>query len=110
MGIGAVQLIGGVRAEPGMADDDATVDSHVRFMGPVFMGYGLTWLDAGRGPQPNLQRLRLLAGLLALGGAGRIATRATIGPPTRFHDGLLAVELAAPAILEAVARRDRSLR
>ena len=38
--IGALQLIGGARVEPGMAGD-ATVDSHVRFMGSVFTGYGL---------------------------------------------------------------------
>src|SRR5688500_16513944 len=38
--IGGVQLVGGVRAEPGMTSDDPTVDSHVRFMGAVFAGYG----------------------------------------------------------------------
>ncbi|AKU18664.1 DUF4345 domain-containing protein [Luteipulveratus mongoliensis] len=107
VGIGALQLLGGVRVEPGMAED-ATVDSHVRFMGPMFMGYGLAWLDAGRGPQPDLQRARILAGLMALGGVGRLVTRATIGPPTRLHDGLLAIELVAPAVVETFARRGRA--
>ena len=45
---------------------DATVDSHVRFMGPVLAGYGLGWLDAAALPQPNLDRMRVLAGLMAL--------------------------------------------
>jgi hypothetical protein len=103
--IGGVQLLGGVRAEPGMTDD-ATTDSHVRFMGPVFAGYGLGWLDAAAAPEPDLDRMRVLAGLLALGGVGRLATRAALGRPHRFHDLLLAVELAAPVVVEALGRRE----
>ena len=105
--IGGVQLLAGTRAEPGM-DADPTVDSHVRFMGPVFAGYGLGWLDAASGPEPDLGRMRALAGLMALGGVGRLATRATIGRPHRFHDALLAIELAAPVVVELLARRDRA--
>lgn len=102
--IGGVQLVGGVRGEPGMTGD-ATVDSYVRFMGPVFAGYGLGWLDAAAAPEPDLDRMRLLAGLMAAGGIGRLVTRATVGRPHRFHDLLLTVELAAPFVVEAVARR-----
>ena len=88
--VGGVELVGGVRGEPGMTGD-ATTDSHVRFMGPVFAGYGLGWLDAAAPPEPDLDRMRVLAGLMAVGGIGRIATRATLGRPHRFHDLLLAV-------------------
>lgn len=42
-----------------------------------------------------------------VGGVGRLATRATVGRPHGFHDLLLAVELAAPLVVEALARRDR---
>lgn len=105
--IGGIQLVGGVRGEPGMAGDP-TVDSHVRFMGPVFAGYGLGWLDAASAREPDLNRMRLLAGLMAVGGIGRLATRATLGRPHRFHDLLLAVELAAPVVVEALGRRERS--
>lgn len=87
---------------------DATVDSHVRFMGPVFAGYGVGWLDAASSPEPDLHRMRILAGLLALGGVGRLATRTTLGRPHRFHDLLLAVELAAPVVVEVLGRRERS--
>lgn len=104
--IGGIQLVGGVRGEPGMSDD-ATVDSHVRFMGPVFAGYGLGWLDAASAPEPDLGRMRMLAGLMAVGGVGRLATRATRGRPHRFHDVLLAVELAAPVVVEALGRHER---
>ncbi len=37
LAIGGFQLVGGVRGAPGMPVDP-TVDSHVRFMGPVFTG------------------------------------------------------------------------
>jgi hypothetical protein len=105
--IGGMELVGGLRAEPGMTGD-ATTDSHVRFMGPVFAGYGLGWLDAATAPEPDLNRMRLLAGLMAMGGMGRLATRATLGRPHRFHDLLLAIELSAPVIVETLARRDRA--
>lgn len=105
LAIGGLQLTGGTRVEPGMAQDP-TVDSHVRFMGSSFVAYGLGWLEASRG-EPDLNRMRLLAGLMAVGGAARIATRATVGRPHRFHDLLLALELAAPVAVEAAARADR---
>ncbi|KLI06701.1 hypothetical protein ACT17_04570 [Mycolicibacterium conceptionense] len=107
--IGGVQLIGGVRGEPGMTAD-ATVDSHVRFMGPVFAGYGLGWLDAASAREPDLNRMLMLAGLMALGGIGRIVTRATLGRPHRFHDLLLGIELAAPVVVEALGRREHAAR
>ncbi len=105
--IGGMELVGGLRAEPGMTGD-ATTDSHVRFMGPVFAGYGLGWLDAATAPEPDLNRMRVLAGLMAMGGMGRLATRATVGRPHRFHDLLLAIELSAPVVVETLARRDRA--
>ncbi|TYL55218.1 DUF4345 domain-containing protein [Nocardioides sp. BGMRC 2183] len=104
--IGGAQVVGGVRVEPGMAGDE-TVDSHLRFMGAVFAGYGMNWLAASD-DAPDLGRMRLLAGLMAVGGASRLLTRATLGRPHRFHDLLLAIELAAPAVVEVLARRDES--
>ena len=89
---------------------DATVDSHVRFMGPVFTGYGLGWLDAAASLEPDLDRMRILTGLMALGGVGWLATRTTLGRPHRFHDLLLAVEFAAPIVVEALGRRERPAR
>ena len=107
--IGGIELVGGVRGEPGMTGD-ATTDSHVRFMGPVLAGYGLGWLDTVSGPEPDLDRMRVLAGLMALGGIGRLATRGTMGRPHRFHDLLLCIELAAPVVVEALGRRERAAR
>ena len=106
--IRGIQLVGGTRGEPGMTGD-ATVDSHVRFMGPMFAGYGLAWLDAAAAREPDLDRMRLLAGLMALGGIGRLVTRATLGRPHPFHDLLLAVELAAPIAIEVTRRQMDSI-
>lgn len=106
MAFGAVQLAGGTRVEPGM-NGNATVDSHVRFMGPVFAGYGLSWIDAATSDEPDVDKMRVLAALMALGGVGRLATRITLGRPHRLHDLLLAVELSAPVVVEALVRRDR---
>lgn len=104
--IGGMQVVGGVRAEPGI-DGDATVDSHLRFMGAIFAGYGLSWLRAAGSSDPDLERMRLLAALMAGGGLARLGTRLSIGRPHRFHDLLLAIELATPVVLEAMAGRDR---
>lgn len=104
-GIGALQTLGGTRVEPGMREDP-TVDSHVRFMGTVFIGYGLGWLDAAS--RDDADRMRVLGGLMAAGGASRLVTRARLGRPHRFHDVLLAVEFATPVVVEVLARRPRS--
>lgn len=104
MVIGGLQLAGGVRGEPGMTGN-TTTDSHVRFMGPIFIGYGLGWLDAAAAG-PNLARMRLLGGLMALGGAGTLVSRAG-GRPHRLHDFLLAVELGTPLAVEMAARNER---
>lgn len=103
VGVGALQMLGGTRAEPGI-DAEPTTDSHIRFMGPVFVAYGLRWLRAASGPESDLRALRELAGLMAAGGASRLLTRATLGErPHRFHDVLMATELSAPIIVEALA-------
>lgn len=101
--IGGFQFLGGVRGEPGMSGN-TTTDSHVRFMGPIFIGYGLGWFDAARS-QPDLTRMRRLAGLMALGGVGRLAARFSGGRPHRLHDVLLVIELGVPLAVEVAARR-----
>lgn len=86
---------------------DATVDSHVRFMGSAFVFYGLGWVEAAASPTPDLQRMRALSGLMALRGANRLVTRVTVGRPHRFHDLLLGMELAAPVVVEVFGRLER---
>lgn len=106
--IGVLQMIGGSRLEAGMGDVSATVDSHVRFMGPMFMGYGVGWLDAAQ--RNDTERMELLAALMGAGGCSRLITRATMGRPHRFHDALMAVELFTPVVVELLVRGPRRLR
>jgi hypothetical protein len=93
-------------AAPRQGDDGLTRPVH----GSVFACYGLGWLDAAGGLEPDLDRMRVLAGLMALGGTGRLATRAALGRPHRFRGLLLAVELSAPVIVEVLSRRERASR
>ncbi len=102
MAIGVLQAAGGSRIEAGMGNVDATVDSHVRFMGAMFVGYGMSWLDAAQ--RDDVPRMRLLAALMGAGGASRLLTRAGKGAPHRVHDVLMLTELACPVVVEALAR------
>ena len=55
---------------------DATTDSHVRFMGPVFAGYGLGWLDAATAPgEEGLAELALEPAHVAADGGLREVQR-----------------------------------
>lgn len=104
MAIGALQMFGGAGVEPDI-DERATVDSHIRFMGSVFIAYGWDWYRASSGT-PDLGRMRVLGGAMAAGGLSRLITRATLGAPHRFHDALLVTELGVPALVEVMARRE----
>ncbi len=103
--IGGIQLVAGAAAEAGMQDVDATIDSHVRFMGAMFVGYGVSVIAAGR--RDDADMVRLLAGLMGVGGASRLLTRVTRGRPHRFHDALMLVEFATPLVTELAQRKDR---
>nr|WP_300082890.1 DUF4345 family protein [Propioniciclava sp.] len=87
------------------ASTSPTVDSHVRYMGAMFAGYGIAWLDAA--DHDDVSRFRLLAALMAAGGASRLITRGTLGRPDRVHDVLMAIELVTPLIAEASIRLNR---
>lgn len=39
---------------PGFDRTSAAVDSQVRFIGPVFAGYGLAWIEASSGEKVDL--------------------------------------------------------
>lgn len=97
--IGGLQLLGGTRVERGM-EDEPTVDSHIRFMGGIFLGHGAAWIRAGR--QGDATALGMLSAAMAIGGAARLITRARLGRPHRFHDVLLVTELAAPVVTALV--------
>lgn len=106
--IGSAQFLLGAAVEPGFDRTSAPVDSQVRFLGPVFAGYGLAWIEASSGDQVDLRRMRALSGMMALGGFGRLISRARTGRPHPFQELLTVVELAWAATVEAWARSARS--
>ncbi|MBB5119403.1 hypothetical protein FHS36_002836 [Streptomyces eurocidicus] len=98
VGIGVFHLALGIASVPGEGSAGATVDSRERFYGAVFLGYGLAWLLAGRRSPVPATAVRLLAGVLLLGGAGRLLSLAVHGRPQGFQLFLTATELVLPPL------------
>ncbi|WP_225823758.1 DUF4345 domain-containing protein [Streptomyces naphthomycinicus] len=96
--IGVFHVILGNAAVPGAGSAGATVDSWGRFMGAAFVGYGLAWLWAARQRPVPAPAVRRLAGVLLLGGAGRLLSLAVHGWPHWFQTALAVVELGLPPV------------
>ncbi|KAA2263415.1 DUF4345 domain-containing protein [Solihabitans fulvus] len=96
--IGAAHLALGIDSEPGLGGAGVTVDSRERFYGAIFLGYGLAWVWAARQSPIPARVVRWLAGLLLLGGVGRVLSIAIYGPPHWFQLVLMALELALPPL------------
>lgn len=96
--IGLFHFVGGIASVPGEDGAGATVDSRERFYAALFLGYGIAWLWAGRrSPIPSLL-VRWLAGILLLGGIGRVLSMAVHGRPHWFQVALTAVEFVTPPV------------
>lgn len=96
--IGWFHLLLGVASVPGEATANATVDSRERFYNAIFIGYGLAWIWAARQSPLPLTAVRVLAGVLLLGGIGRLLSLAIHGPPHWFQLVLTVVELGLAPI------------
>ncbi|MFE0192770.1 DUF4345 domain-containing protein [Streptomyces sp. NPDC058989] len=94
--IGALHLALGIGSVPGEGSAGATVDSRERFYGAVFLGYGLAWIWAARQSPVPSTAVRWLAGILLLGGAGRLLSLVVHGQPQWFQLVLTVIELALP--------------
>ncbi|WP_245194860.1 DUF4345 family protein [Kitasatospora phosalacinea] len=104
--MGLFHVLAGNAAVPGATDAGPTTDSLERFFGAVFTGYGLAWLHtAGQRPIPPAP-VRVLSGLLLLGGLGRLLSLAVAGRPHWFQLALMAVELALPLVYFRLATAD----
>ncbi|MFJ3203883.1 DUF4345 domain-containing protein [Streptomyces sp. NPDC086989] len=104
--IGLYHVLLGNAAIPGAGSAGTTVDSWGRFMGAVFVGYGLAWLWAARQRPVPAQAVRWLAGVFLLGGAGRILSLAVHGRPHWFQLVLAAIELGLPPVFFWLADTD----
>ncbi|WP_035869985.1 DUF4345 domain-containing protein [Kitasatospora cheerisanensis] len=96
--IGLYHLLLGNAAIPGATSAGPTVDSLGRFFGAIFAGYGVAWLWAARQSPVPVAAVRWLAGLMLLGGLGRILSIAADGWPHWFQLVLGVVELVLPPL------------
>jgi hypothetical protein len=101
--IGCYHFALGTASVPGATDANATVDSRERFYSAIFAGYGIAWIRAARTSPIRAGDVRLLAGVMLAGGAGRLLSRVRNGRPHWFQDVLTAVEFAVPAAFFALA-------
>jgi|ERR1700742_2706433 Domain of unknown function (DUF4345) len=101
--IGAYHFALGTSSVPGATDANATVDSRERFYSAIFAGYGLAWIQAARKSPIRADEVRLLAGVMLAGGAGRLLSLARNGRPHWFQNVLTALEFGFPAMFFALA-------
>lgn len=96
--IGAFHIVLGIDSVPGEGSAGATVDSRERFYGAIFLGYGLAWIWAARQSPISSKVVRWLAGILLLGGVGRLLSLVIHGQPHWFQVVLTVVELVLPPL------------
>jgi hypothetical protein len=108
--IGIYHLVLGIGSVPGEGSGDSpagvTVDSRERFYNAIFFGYGVAWLWVARQSPIPAAAVRWLAGILLLGGVGRILSVASYGWPHGFQVVLGVVELAVPFVYFWLAAAD----
>ncbi|MEU2790330.1 DUF4345 domain-containing protein [Streptomyces sp. NPDC007100] len=109
--IGLFHVALGNAAIPGAGSAGVTVDSWGRFMGAIFVGYGLAWLWAARQRPIPARAVRWLAGIFLLGGVGRLLSLAVHGWPQWFQIVLAVIEIGLPPVLVWLAdAEERALR
>jgi hypothetical protein len=104
--IGVYHFALGTASVPGATDANATVDSRERFYSAYFAGYGLAWLRTARKSPIRVGEVRLLAGLMALSGIGRLISLVHNGRPHWFQEVLTAIEFIVPAAFFGLADAD----
>ncbi|MBB5959763.1 hypothetical protein FHS29_006384 [Saccharothrix tamanrassetensis] len=96
--IGLFHIALGIDSVPGEDTAGATVDSRERFYNAIFLGYGLAWLWAARQSPVPAAAVRWLAGILLLGGVGRLLSMAVHGQPHWFQVALTVSEFVLPLV------------
>jgi hypothetical protein len=104
--IGVYHFALGTASVPGATDANATVDSRERFYSAYFAGYGVAWLRAARKSPIRAGEVRLLAGLMAVSGIGRLISLIHNGRPHWFQEVLTAIEFIVPAAFLGIADAD----
>ena len=106
--IGIYHFALGTASVPGATDANATVDSRERFYSAYFAGYGVAWLRAARKSPIRAGEVRLLAGLMAVSGIGRLISLVHNGRPHWLQEVLTAIEFIIPAAFFGIADADEA--
>jgi hypothetical protein len=72
----------------------------------LFAGYGFAWMRATRKSPIRAGDVRLLAGVMLLGGIGRSISLVSNGRPHWFQEVLTAIEFIVPAVFFGLAGAD----
>ncbi|WP_086819979.1 DUF4345 domain-containing protein [Allokutzneria sp. NRRL B-24872] len=104
--IGVYHIVLGIDSVPGEEGTGATVDSRERFYNAIFLGYGLAWVWAARQVPISASAVRWLAGIMLLGGVGRVLSMLVHGQPHWFQVPLTVIEFVLPAVFFWLATAD----
>ncbi|MGH3715487.1 MAG: DUF4345 domain-containing protein [Micromonosporaceae bacterium] len=96
---GVVEVVFGSRLFTGTAPVVADVDSQYRFFASFWLGAGLVALWVVPRIEPAAGPLRLVMGLMFLGGLSRLVSWVMVGVPQPMIITLLALELVVPPIV-----------
>jgi hypothetical protein len=106
-GTGAIPLFGGTL--PATALTEPSLDSQIRFLGAIWMGFGVLIVYAASDLHRHATLFRLIAVILIASGVGRIASLVQLGAPAPVFQGAIFVELVVvPLLLFWHARLIRS--
>jgi hypothetical protein len=105
IGISLAHLAVGPEAIPGGSAVNPTSDGEDRFYAGFFGCYGVALLWCARGVERKQVYVNVLAGVLLVGGIGRLIALIIVGPPTPFFVAMLVLEMVLPLLMVLAAKR-----
>jgi hypothetical protein len=99
MAIGLGLVFFGPALIPGAGQVSRTVDSELRFYATLFVAYGGVALWCLHQMAAKRRVIMMLAGVLFVGGVGRLCSMLAVGLPHPFFVAMTLVELGLPPVL-----------
>ncbi len=101
-------LLGGGKSFPPWRQANAMIESELRYYSGFYLAFGLFVLRTAGRADRDPPAVHALAATLFLAGLGRTGAWLAVGKPHPLQRALLAVELAAPPLIELEHARLRS--